>query len=654
MLCRLPTVPAVRWLGALLWFLLSVLGLGLAQAEPNSPPGPLPALSTGVPCGLLGDCARFDALGVHVGAALGLAQRPSKSLALMGRTRVSVSMLDALEVSVSLGAQQGSTQQESASRVSVQPLSLGVRLRLWPWFDRAGPDLALSLTQTVPSRWLGSGDAQPHTSVNLAGSKLWRWLALDGSVGLLWLDGVPKPRGLHLSASSFVRLYQTPDPTLPRDSYRAGLQASALFPLDTATMPSSVTALAVFEAATDRGLRFHLGIGAQAVGLHAGGLALAQLSYSWGLRYRNRDGRAGIGGMPDWYLDYFMVDPILEADGCMYTDPSSIGRLKIICIGTPDPFDKDTIVHRDGRRFPVGLHVWIDKTDGTLMTEDRQILARPDEQTAKLALVVQQLVEVVRRREQQSGKPCFLRGGILHAVSDASLASMVAYDEHGGGASLLGYELARMIFCDTEPLAGGVPSPLLLIGKGLRGSRSLADDKVRDVIEHDRPAASPTAPSVPAKPSPGAAATKAEAASEAASLLTDKGRVHIFHGDVNPKDGAARGWHYEPSGDKAKGTQLIEATLSPPDKHGVYEGNVVIQGVKKTDRSTFFPKNWTAKQVEVAIEEAYTARKPERRSGEFRGTTSSGMDITLRLDGKGKLESAYPIYEGPKYQGTKK
>ena len=89
--------------------------------------------------------------------------------------------------------------------------------------------------------------------------------------------------------------------------------------------------------------------------------------------------------------------------------------------------------------------VWIDKTDGTLMTEDRQILAKPDEQTAKLAIVVQQLVEVVRHREQKSGKPCFLKGGILHAVSDASLASMVAYDEHGGGAALLGYELARML-----------------------------------------------------------------------------------------------------------------------------------------------------------------------------------------------------------------
>jgi hypothetical protein len=51
------------------------------------------------------------------------------------------------------------------------------------------------------------------------------------------------------------------------------------------------------------------------------------------------------------------------------------------------------------------------------MTADREILARPDEKTAKLAIVVQQLVEVVRRREQKTGKPCFLRGGILHAVS---------------------------------------------------------------------------------------------------------------------------------------------------------------------------------------------------------------------------------------------
>jgi hypothetical protein len=116
----------------------------------------------------------------------------------------------------------------------------------------------------------------------------------------------------------------------------------------------------------------------------------------------------------------------------------------------------------------------------------------------------------------------------------------------------------------------------------------------------------------------------------------------------------ARGLHFEPTADKSKGTYVIEGTRSPPDAHGVYEANVMIEGVEKGPRSSFFPKDWTQEQVKSAIGEAYESRKPEPRSGEFRGTTASGMDITLRLDGKGKPESAYPVYEGPKYRGPKK
>jgi hypothetical protein len=346
--------------------------------------------------------------------------------------------------------------------------------------------------------------------------------------------------------------------------------------------------------------------------------------------------------MPDWYLDYFMVDPILEADGCIYTDPSSLGRLKIICIGEPDPIDGGTIIHRDGRRFAVGLHVWIDKTDGTLMTADREILARPDEKTARLAMVVQQLVEVVRRREQKTGKPCFLRGGILHAVSDPSLAAMVAYDDQGGSASLLGYELARMIFCDAEPLAGALP--LLPFGKGPRAASGAARQKVGELIEHEKPAA------LPATSTTKAAGT----ATEAAGILNEQSRKHLFEGEISKKRGNATGWHYEPTGNKEKGTYVIEGTRSPPDEHGVYAANVMIEGNAKRDRSTFFPKDWSPAQVESAIEEAYQRRKPEPRSGEFRGTTVSGMEITLRLDGKGTLESAYPVYEGPRYRGPTK
>ncbi len=533
---RLPTVRAVRWFDVVLLILLSVLGLGRAHADSASPT--LSALASGVPCGLLGDCARFDALGIHVGAALGLAQSPTKSLALLGRTRVSVSMLDALDVSVSLGAQHNREQTETP--LSAQPLSVGLSVRLWPWFDRGGPDVALSVVQTIPSNWLGTGDAALETTASIAGTKLWRWLQIDGSAGVLWRDGLSKPMGLRLSGSGFVRLYQTPDPTLPRDSYRVGIQASALFPIERTAFLATTTALAVFEAATDRGLRFQLGIGAQTEGYRASGLALMQFSYSWGLRYRTGDGRAGIGGMPDWYLDYFMVDPILEADGCIYTDPSSLGRLKILCIGGPDPIDASTIVHRDGRRFLVGLHVWIDKTDGTLMTADREILARPDEKTAKLAIVVQQLVEVVRRREQKTGKPCFLRGGILHAVSDASLASMVALDDHGSGASLLGYELARMIFCDSEPLASGVPSPLSLLGKGLRGPKGLAGEKIRGVIEHEKPVV-PAKPSPDAKPAPPPVVPPATAVAERCDEGRNSGEGSVGHPDRQESETHLRG-----------------------------------------------------------------------------------------------------------------
>ena len=649
----------VRWLGALVWLLSLVAASSVACADEASTEPLVSSLASGVPCGLVGDCARFDALGVHVGGTLGLGQIPSRRLLLAGRTRLSVSMLDALDVSLSLGAFQRQQAEESA--VAATPLVVGLRVRLWPWLDRGGPDLALSLTQSVPSRWLGSGDVPPETAASVAGSKLWRWLQLDGSVGLLWRDGVTKPLGLRLSASGAVRLYQTPDPTLPRDSYRAGLQASALFPLDPTAMPSSLTALAIFEAATDRGLRFALGIGVISEGRSVGSAALAQLSYSWGLRYRTGDGRAGIGGMPDWYIDAFLIDPILEADGCIYTDPSSIGRIKILCVGTPDPIDAGTIIHRDGRRFPVGLHVWIDKSDGTLLTEAREILGRPDEKTAQLAIVVQQFVEVVKRREQKTGKQCFLRGGILHAVSDASLAAMVAYDEQGGGASLLGYELARMIFCDAEPLAGGLPPPLSF-GKGPRAASAVARQRVSEVIEHEKPAATNGAPSASTKPSPAAtsgapasvAGSKAATSAEAASILSDQNRTHIFEGEINPKRGKATGWHYEPTGSKEKGTYVIEETRSAPDQHGVYESNVMIEGVKKDRRSSFFPKDWTEKQVESAIEEAYQTRASEKQFGVYRGTTSGDMKVELRLDGKGRIESAYPVYEGPKYQGPKK
>ena len=101
-------------------------------------------------------------------------------------------------------------------------------------------------------------------------------------------------------------------------------------------------------------------------------------------------------------------------------------------------------------------------------------------------------------------------------------------------------------------------------------------------------------------------------------------------------------------------TYVIGGTRSPSDAHGVYEGNVMIEGVKKRARSTFFPKDWTEKQVESAIEEAYKSRKPADKPGLFEGTASTGMKVLMTVDSKGKLGTAYPAYQGPRYEGPPK
>jgi hypothetical protein len=77
----------------------------------------------------------------------------------------------------------------------------------------------------------------------------------------------------------------------------------------------------------------------------------------------------------------------------------------------------------------------------------------------------------------------------------------------------------------------------------------------------------------------------------------------------------------------------------------------MIEGVKKDRRSTFFPKDWTDKQVESAIGEAYKNRKPDREPSFYTGQTSSGVEVEMQLNSNGQIHTAYPVYKGPKYQG---
>lgn len=117
---------------------------------------------------------------------------------------------------------------------------------------------------------------------------------------------------------------------------------------------------------------------------------------------------------------------------------------------------------------------------------------------------------------------------------------------------------------------------------------------------------------------------------------------HILEGEINRK-GDAVGFHYEglPS---AKGT-VIDGTRTDPDKYGVYEAEIEVEGVKKSGNrgiSSFFPLHWNTQEVVDAINEAYDNR--EYVTGNtYEGITEEGVIIHMYLDNQDKIISAFPV-----------
>ena len=140
----------------------------------------------------------------------------------------------------------------------------------------------------------------------------------------------------------------------------------------------------------------------------------------------------------------------------------------------------------------------------------------------------------------------------------------------------------------------------------------------------------------------GGTAEHSEPAYVPKASFDERTRTHLFEGEIS-KRGKATGWHYEPTGDASKGTKIIEGTRSAPDAHGVYEANVMVEGVKKGHRSSFFPSDWTPERIEKEVMEAYGSRKQNANDPRiFIGTSPSGVQIEMHLDKSGRIETAYP------------
>lgn len=114
---------------------------------------------------------------------------------------------------------------------------------------------------------------------------------------------------------------------------------------------------------------------------------------------------------------------------------------------------------------------------------------------------------------------------------------------------------------------------------------------------------------------------------------------HILEGEVN-KRGKAVGYHCENIPTK-KGT-IIESTRSKVNDNGIYRAKVIVDGVPKVAKSTFFPTTMTPQQIIDAINEAYNTRV-STPTDEFIGTTSYGFKIGMYLDND-HITTAYPKF----------
>ncbi|MFD3262291.1 EndoU domain-containing protein [Paenibacillus lentus] len=114
---------------------------------------------------------------------------------------------------------------------------------------------------------------------------------------------------------------------------------------------------------------------------------------------------------------------------------------------------------------------------------------------------------------------------------------------------------------------------------------------------------------------------------------------HIFDGEIL-KNGNANGFHYE---GMPNSNGKIVGNIDPPNKFGVYQANIEVNGVLKKVKSTFFPKEWAPQQVIDAINEAFN-NKVLVKNNIYQGKTSTGIKIefVLRND---KIISAYPLYQ---------
>ena len=196
-------------------------------------------------------------------------------------------------------------------------------------------------------------------------------------------------------------------------------------------------------------------------------LRTTAVQFSWGPHVRNpwaERKAAEPNETPAWIGTLLgAIDPILREDGGVWTDPTPRqASYRWFCIGKPDPHDPGMILLDSGGRLPVGTHLWEHGTsqrinDGTKVAEIPL--------TARMHKAVLDYVDGLLRHDPDP-KLCEGKIDPIPQGIGAGWASVVANDDFGGRAAVLGMQLYREVTCNPE--AQSSMQILSLLGKGRR------------------------------------------------------------------------------------------------------------------------------------------------------------------------------------------
>jgi len=470
-------------------FALSLLiCTGITSAQPV-PTGSRLLLLPGTTCGFIAPCTRIGEIGLHISALTSFRTDRDRSFVdAQGQLRGAITFLDLAEIGTQFAGHIG---RDRAGYFFAQssPASLYARLRLLPLpFFRvlAGSNtrLVIQAQHEFVSEQLGLHEPPgvARTTLLAIGGKSYGPIDLDGSIGFVLAPNAqnrPQQATFTLGlASSYW--FKRPEANRPSDQLRLQLEALYQFAQD-ARFSTQGTILAGLLGMTHSGFGGSIAVGPEFIEEYVGVRVLGGLQFSWGPHVRNpwaERKAAEPKETPTWIWSLLgAIDPILREDGCVWSDPTpQRPSYRMFCIGQPDPQQPGMIQLDSGRCLPVGTHLW--EHGGVMRLNDGTQVAKIP-LTSRFRSAVLDYVDGLLRHDPDPAL-CDGRLDPIPRGLDEGLASVVAHDDMGGSAAVMGMQLYRQITCNPE--AQSSAQILSLLGKvgsrgPLRARPNLSDDR---------------------------------------------------------------------------------------------------------------------------------------------------------------------------------